>query len=565
MKPADGIPALRLAIMCDGATAAAWHARCIEALIGLSGVEPVVVIMDTRPARHPRRRGVSPWWPRWSDRVTRRSQALRSVDLSGLLTGIPHVAVHSDSSRARSEDVDEALLATLARLELDVVLQLSPAPVPASLPGVARLGVWSMHARGDRHGNSVLAPGFWEIRRGAAVTAVELRSRTEANAPTVVGQAFFRTRSHTYVRTLDDALFGAAVLPARACRAILAGAEPFAMTDVTDDRVSSTTTPTNRDLFAFAARLFANFVTSQVMAIACSPQWNVGVVDAPVHRFLDPSFRPRVRWIPKAPRDRFVADPFGLPDGSAREWLVESYDYTTNRGVIAAFDPSGTGAPGRPVLPVEGHASYPYLLRHRGEVYCVPQLDDAGGIRIFRAVRYPMEWEDAGVLVAGVVARDATPFEHEGRWWLAFTDAAAPVTDLHVWWADDLLSDWHPHAANPVKIDVRSARPAGTPFFHDGVLYRPAQDCSRSYGGGVAICRVDTLTPTEFHEDVVRIIRSMPNGYRRGTHTLASIGDATLVDGKRLVFTFAGTRRALRSRLSHLPRNREPARRGSRG
>ncbi|HTD50955.1 MAG TPA: hypothetical protein VK771_10165, partial [Acidimicrobiia bacterium] len=85
MKPADGIPALRLAIMCDGATAAAWHARCIEALIGLSGVEPVVVIMDTRPARHPRRRGVSPWWPRWSDRVTRRSQALRSVDLSGLL------------------------------------------------------------------------------------------------------------------------------------------------------------------------------------------------------------------------------------------------------------------------------------------------------------------------------------------------------------------------------------------------------------------------------------------------------------------------------------------------
>jgi hypothetical protein len=132
-----------------------------------------------------------------------------------------------------------------------------------------------------------------------------------------------------------------------------------------------------------------------------------------------------------------------------------------------------------------------------------------------------------------------------------------------VWWADDLLGDWHPHASNPVKIDVRSARPAGTPFVHDGVLYRPAQDCSRSYGGGVAICRVDALTPTEFREEVVRVIRSMPNAYRRGTHTLASIGDATLVDGKRLVFTFAGTRRALGSRLSHPLRNRAGGERGA--
>ena len=61
------------------------------------------------------------------------------------------------------------------------------------------------------------------------------------------------------------------------------------------------------------------------------------------------------------------------------------------------------------------------LLRHRGEVYCVPQLEDVRGIRIFRAVRYPTEWADAGVLIADVVARDATPFEHDGRWWLAYS------------------------------------------------------------------------------------------------------------------------------------------------
>jgi hypothetical protein len=148
-----------------------------------------------------------------------------------------------------------------------------------------------------------------------------------------------------------------------------------------------------------------------------------------------------------------------------------------------------------------------------------------------------------------VDARDPTPFRHGGRWWLAYTDAAAPLTDLHLWWADDLFGNWRPHAANPVKIDARSARPAGTPFEHAGVLYRPAQDCSRAYGSAVAICRVDALTPTAFHEEVVRVIRSLPGPYRHGTHTLASVGGGTLVDGRRFAFTLAGSRLAIRSRL----------------
>ena len=40
-----------------------------------------------------------------------------------------------------------------------------------------------------------------------------------------------------------------------------------------------------------------------------------------------------------------------------------------------------------------------------------------------------------------------------------------------------------------VKTDVRSARPAGTPFVYQGELYRPAQDCSRTYGGSIVIHR----------------------------------------------------------------------------
>lgn len=537
MPSADGPAGLRVGVLCEGMTIPAWQARCLEAVFAVPGVEPALVIVDSHERNietgDARRRLTRPR-SGGTGRPASRSRALRPVDAGAWLGGLPRVRV----------DAPE-LSAVIASVGLDLLLQIAPRPAPASLVLLAPRGVWSVHSSGNPAGADGTT-GYREIVEGSPVTIAELRCRRGSNRETVViGQAFFRTRSDSHARTVDDVLFGAAELAARACRTILAGADPVLPEAPHDD---CTPRKSGRDTFTFAARQRVNFVRGQLAAIALSPQWNVGFVDAPIQRFLEPSFAARVRWLPKAARGNFLADPFGLPDGSAAEWLVESYDYRTDLGVITAVEagrPSGT----RSLLPVSTHASYPYLLRHRGEVYCVPQLTDAGGVRIFRAVSYPREWVDAGELIARVDARDPTPFRHGDRWWLAFTDAAEPMTDLHLWWSDDLFGEWHPHAANPVKIDVRSARPAGTPFVHEGLLYRPAQDCSESYGGGVAICRVDRLTPTEFREEVVRVLRSFSGRYRRGTHTLSSVGEGTLVDGKRLVFSFAGTRRALASRV----------------
>jgi hypothetical protein len=105
---------------------------------------------------------------------------------------------------------------------------------------------------------------------------------------------------------------------------------------------------------------------------------------------------------------------------------------------------------------------------------------------------------------------------------------------LHAWHADDLGGPWHPHTLNPLKTDVRSSRPAGTPFRYDGQLYRPAQDCSERYGGGIALNRVRQLSPTEFAETTARYLapeRGSP--YPHGLHTLSLADGWLLVDGMR--------------------------------
>jgi hypothetical protein len=134
---------------------------------------------------------------------------------------------------------------------------------------------------------------------------------------------------------------------------------------------------------------------------------------------------------------------------------------------------------------------------------------------------------------------DATLFQHATRWWLSCGGVERGANrSLFLWHAPDPLGPWEPHARNPVKIDVRSARPAGTPFRVSGELFRPAQDCSRGYGSRVAIQRVLKLDPESFAEETVSMVdAAQVGGHPAGLHTLSSAGPWTLIDNKREVFS----------------------------
>jgi hypothetical protein len=102
--------------------------------------------------------------------------------------------------------------------------------------------------------------------------------------------------------------------------------------------------------------------------------------------------------------------------------------------------------------------------------------------------------------------------------------------ELHIFHADRLLGEWRPHPLNPVKSDVRCARPAGQFFRRNGALYRPAQICAPLYGSGMSINRVVRLTPHDYAErQVERILPSRKDGLL-GVHTLNRAGDLTVVD-----------------------------------
>ena len=188
-------------------------------------------------------------------------------------------------------------------------------------------------------------------------------------------------------------------------------------------------------------------------------------------------------------------------------------------------------------------------------MYCVPESGRTRSVSLYALDRRQRRWRVVAPIIKDFAAVDPTILRHGNVWWLWCSNTEDESSSkLFLWYASALLGPWKPHPGNPVKVDVRSSRPAGRPFLFEGNLYRPAQDCSRTYGGGIAINRVTRLSLTEYCEEPVVHIEPWDRRYRAGIHTLAGDGRLTVLDGKRMVIAPALVRRRLAHKVKRLAR-----------
>jgi hypothetical protein len=362
----------------------------------------------------------------------------------------------------------------------------------------------------------------------------------------VLHEGAFPTKPHSLAWTRSTALRGVAPWLAKGARDLLAGASP----EGGERRLlGPPSAPGPLAKAVLAGRLACRFARAQVTGIASGAKWNVGVVPYPIEQIPDGPLT-GVRWFPEPERGVFLADPF-LWDGERPVVILEHLRQTKGLGTLATYSVDGQPLD-LPVPIMSGHLSYPYTFTHNGRTYCVPESAQSRVARLFRFDAEAGSWVKEADLIEGRRLLDATVFPHDGRWWLFATDAELGGTwSLHAWWADDVLGPWQEHSANPVKTDVRAARPAGTPFMRDGRLIRPAQDCSGSYGSAVVLNEVLELSPTRFTErEAGRVEPGEP--YPAGLHTLSAAGAVTLVDGKRSELSWGHARREIQARLSRL-------------
>ncbi len=264
--------------------------------------------------------------------------------------------------------------------------------------------------------------------------------------------------------------------------------------------------------------------------------WSIGICARSIGEVLDHGALGPVHWLEPARGAAYHADPFIWPGTGIL--LCEEVPLATGVGHIVALRAhDGSFAPVRTLLDDGLHRSYPFIWQDRDESFLLPE-SATGGPTILYRITPDFDLERIATIAEGRRLVDATLFRAGDRLWIAATDLAYGSNDnLCLYHADRPAGPWHAHALNPVVAHRRTARSGGTPFHHAGRLYRPAQDCTETYGGALVITELTTLTPSAFAERIVCRIAPDPRGpFPDGLHTLCSDGERCFVDGKRFVF-----------------------------
>lgn len=296
-------------------------------------------------------------------------------------------------------------------------------------------------------------------------------------------------------------------------------------------------------------------------------EWNVGLVAAPVEHLLARGRLAKVRWLGTNAGRTYLADPIAL-HGSG-DFLAEHFEYEGRaRGTIVRCRLDGKGGLAvSPLLETGYHLSYPFVVHDGRRSYLVPEAHEAGMVAM-HALDADGTLGPPETLIEGAFV-DPTLVRIDGRWWLFCSGPGS--RQLFAFHAKSLHGPWHSHLRNPLKTDLTGARPAGPLFARAGRLFRPAQDCSRTYGGAITVHRIVELTPARFHEEFVGRIEPERDGpYPAGVHTLGVLDDCCLVDGKRTVFDPAWALhgrahgRKVEERRARLRDRRPPAAEGTR-
>jgi hypothetical protein len=542
---------LRVGILIDQYVQPSWIARIIDDIQKSDFAHVTLVIRNsTKPAPPPpflkklarwSKAGLYSTYTALDEKWFRiQPDPFEPVDLSATLEHVPSVAVIPRATRFLDYFEDDAVQTILSH-DLDVALRFGFRILRDRALEIARFGVWSYH-HGDNLKYRGGPAGFWEVVEGQPVTGSILQIlRNELDNGTVIYRSYspthllsvWRNRQHYYWKTAAFVLRKLEDLH-RCGPATLTDPEQLAITTYSRRLYR---TPTNAEMLRFIPRLAARYVKYKWGEHTRDTQWFIAykrrrteLADA----VPDTTFYGYKHLRP--PADRFWADPFPVRVGGRDFIFFEEFLKKTGRGRIACIEINESGPVGSPAVALETdyHLSYPNVFEWDGALHMVPETLEKRCVQLFRCVSFPDRWERVANLLENVSAVDPTMILWNGRWWL-FIAMAEPRTtswdELYVYHADSPRGPWIPHARNPVKSDVRSARPAGRFFTQGGRLLRPAQDGSRNYGHAIVINEVTRLDPDTFQEvESARIVPEWAPGLI-GTHTLNASSGLTVIDG----------------------------------
>jgi hypothetical protein len=530
-------PPLRVGVLIDSWMQPRWCGKVLEQIKASTFANLVWVI---RIARNDRSNGDGPKMPwlfrayRWfDDRLFDVSpDAFQSASVEPLLADCGRMRIDWQEP-AKEKSLPDTVIQEIQQQDLDVIIAFGFNQLQGRALTMAKHGIWNVNHAGEG------PAGFWEVLEGRSTTPSMIRMLGDNG---MGDKIIYQSRAMTDPRSMK---VNRNNLYWKSCRFVerklreLHERGPDALQQPDLDTNPSVEiargVPTNGEMLSLLCSFGRRFVAAKTNRFLRWDQWVLGYQ-------IHAEFRPdslNLSQVKKIvpPRDRFWADPYPVKKNGKYFIFLEELIYQERRGHLAVMEMNPDGSYQAPVKIVERpyHLSNPSVFQFQGTYYMIPETSRNKTLELYRCVEFPDRWELDTILMENVKAVDATVVEHEGRWWMFTNLADEEVSDnydeLYLFYADSPRGPWQPHPLNPIKSDVRSARPAGRLFRWNGEWYRPAQDCSRRYGYSIVIHKIVRWNTQEYQE--VEVSKVLPQWSKNlvGTHTLNHCEGLTVVDG----------------------------------
>lgn len=501
---------LRIGVLCTSTAVNSWQRKAVE-LILAEGVDRLVGVM-----------------------VMSRTHEGNAQKAPLFSASAPQFYCFGEDLDHGVCHLDESGVAVILGWDLDVLLVFGIERIQAELAASPKHGAWcfpGFGARCDEKSGVVARP----VRDGNALTELMMiRLGSTPGLDVVLRRGQLRTLS-TALKNFETAARVMAQWPAALVAMLKSGGDlptlPLRAEDWVDFIQPVATQNDSKIVSAIRN------IGRKVVNLFHYEQWHVGIVPTSLSSIVQDGLRSPISWATARPGfGGFYADPMGLEVEENLKVYCEYYNYWTGKGDIRVlrYDQNDGWLPDvERCISEPFHLSYPYIFNLSGACVCMPESCEAGA-----AFVYPMRADGSidtamrRVFLDFEIA-DPTLLEHEGYWYLFGARANEAQYTLRIWYARSLEGPWTAHPANPVKVDVQSARPAGPIVKEDGKIYRPVQDSTKSYGSAARIMEIVELSPVEFNEVCVRTIEPDKNWpYPDGIHTLTQTRHGVLIDAK---------------------------------
>ncbi|MEZ5856468.1 MAG: hypothetical protein R3D67_17600 [Hyphomicrobiaceae bacterium] len=418
----------------------------------------------------------------------------------------------------------------------DVVVRLGAGQLSDEHLRLARFGEWSVRLRGG-HDRALDLASLSAIRHHAESIFLEIAVRQHGcSKPQTIAVAdyspkFSAARTSVYLAEKATLLMHKSLASLAHTRAITPGEQ------VSNDTTALPRAPAAGDITAYSWQLTRSVGKRLSQAFHQRMRQDLDHWHLALGRGAPETFdAANATWLDRAEFN--MADPF-LFQHEERLYVFYESDHggREKAAISVGLVENDRLRPLGEVLRCDYHLSYPHVFRDAGEIYMMPETQQARRLEIWRCIEFPYCWERHAVAFEGRQLADSNLVDIDGTWWL-FTNLSDHYamqdhsSELYLYETDGPdLKKIRPHPLNPVIVGSLQARNAGPIVSANARVFRPAQmHAYDTYGYGLNICEIERLSRSDYRERIVRRIRPGFYSGHIGIHHVSFAGGRFVVD-----------------------------------